>query len=48
MSKDYRCRDCAFWKEYGMVCTRRYIHAGDLAKKCGYFKLKKYGKEKTA
>lgn len=41
MSKDYRCKDCEFWKEYGFVCTYTYKHAGDLAKKCKHFKLRK-------
>lgn len=41
MSKDYRCKDCEFWKEYGYWCTKLYTHAGDLAKKCKHFKLKK-------
>ena len=40
MSKDYRCKDCEWWKEHGMICTKLYVHAGDLAKKCKHFKLK--------
>lgn len=40
MSKDYRCKDCEWWKECGMICTKLYVHAGDLAKKCKHFKLK--------
>lgn len=39
--KDYRCKDCAWWKEYGMICTKFCVRAGDLAKKCKHFKLKK-------
>lgn len=46
MSKDYRCKDCQWWKEYGMICTKLYVHVGDLAKKCKHFKLKKYGTTK--
>ena len=29
MSKDYRCKDCEWWKEYGMICTKLYVHAGE-------------------
>lgn len=43
MSKDYRCKDCYWWKEYGMWCTKRYVHSGDLAKKCKHFKLNRNG-----
>lgn len=46
--KDYRCKDCQWWKEYGMICTKLYVHAGDLAKKCKHFKLKKNENGKTA
>lgn len=38
---DYRCKDCQWWKEYGLWCTKLYTHAGDLAKKCIHFRLKK-------
>lgn len=41
MMKDYRCKDCEYWKEFLMWCTYHYLHAGDLAKKCKHFKLKK-------
>lgn len=40
ISSDYRCKDCAWWKEYGMVCTYTFTHAGDLAKVCKHFKKK--------
>lgn len=40
MKPDYRCNDCEWWKEWGMVCTRTYTHAEDLAKKCKHFKKK--------
>lgn len=36
--KDYRCKDCRWWKEYGSVCTYTFNHTGDLAKKCKHFK----------
>lgn len=43
MTKDYRCKDCEFWKEYGSVCTKTYgyIQNPDQCKKCKSFKLKK-------
>ena len=44
-NNNYRCGDCRWWKESGMVCTKLYVHAGDLAKKCKYFELKKEEKK---
>ena len=41
MSKDYRCKDCQWWKEYGWTCTKTYTYRTEAAKKCKHFKLKK-------
>ena len=41
IKKDYRCKDCEWWKEWGFICTYTDKHAGDLAKKCKHFKLRK-------
>lgn len=41
MSKDYRCKDCEFWKEWNLICTKTYKLHIALDKKCKHFKLKK-------
>lgn len=44
--KDYRCKDCEWWKEYGAVCTYaidKFVvtYRPADSKKCKHFKLKK-------
>ena len=50
--KDYRCKDCSLWKEYGEICTygiyehivpfRASVkHTKADNKKCKHFKLEK-------